>query len=79
MSSLMLADGANNTDVSLARSIVSFSPETVQEFTVQTSAFSAEAVFRGSMTTSRGQSGQSFAGSGCWCDTLAAGSTTRLT
>jgi hypothetical protein len=42
MSSLMLADGANNTGVSLARTIVSFSPETVQEFTVQTSAFSAE-------------------------------------
>ena len=42
MSSLILADGTNNTGVSLARTIVSFTPETVQEFTVQTSAFSAE-------------------------------------
>jgi hypothetical protein len=42
LSTLLLADGANNTGVSLARTIVSFSPETVQEFTVQTSAFSAE-------------------------------------
>lgn len=42
MSSLILADGANNTGVSLGRTIVSFTPETVQEFTVQTSAFSAE-------------------------------------
>ncbi len=38
----IMADGANNTGVSLARTIVSFTPETVQEFTVQTSAFSAE-------------------------------------
>ncbi len=42
MSTNMLADGASNTGVSLARTIVSFTPETVQEFTVQTSAFSAE-------------------------------------
>jgi hypothetical protein len=42
MSTLILADGANNTGVSLGRTITSFSPETVQEFTVQTSAFSAE-------------------------------------
>ncbi len=42
MSTLMMADGTNNTGVSLARTMVSFSPETVQEFTVQTSAFSAE-------------------------------------
>jgi hypothetical protein len=42
MSTLILADGANNTGVSLARTVTSFSPETVQEFTVQTSAFSAE-------------------------------------
>jgi hypothetical protein len=42
MSTLILADGGNNTGVSLARTIVSFTPETVQEFTVQTSAFSAE-------------------------------------
>ena len=39
MSTLILADGANNTGVSLARTITSFTPETVQEFTVQTSAF----------------------------------------
>jgi hypothetical protein len=42
LSTLILADGANNTGVSLARTITSFTPETVQEFTVQTSAFSAE-------------------------------------
>ncbi len=42
MSTLMLADGANNTGVSLGRTMTSFSPETVQEFTVLTSAFSAE-------------------------------------
>jgi hypothetical protein len=42
MSTLILADGANNTGVSLGRTMVSFTPETVQEFTVQTSAFSAE-------------------------------------
>ena len=41
-STLMMADGANNTGVSLGRTMVSFSPETVQEFTVQTSAYSAE-------------------------------------
>ncbi len=42
LSTLMLADGANNTGVSLGRTVASFSPETVQEFTVLTSAFSAE-------------------------------------
>ena len=42
MSTLMMADGTNNTGVSLARTMVSFTPETVQEFTVQTSVFSAE-------------------------------------
>ncbi len=41
-STSILADGANNTGVGIARQVVSFSPETVQEFTVQTSAFSAE-------------------------------------
>jgi hypothetical protein len=41
-STMLLADGVNNTGVGLARAIVSFSPETVQEFTVQTSAYSAE-------------------------------------
>src|SRR5215469_9426087 len=42
MSTLMMADGANNTGVSLARTMVSFTPETVQEFTVITSIPSAE-------------------------------------
>src|SRR5579871_43909 len=42
MSTLLLADGTNNTGVSLARTMVSFSPETVQEFTVMTTAYSAE-------------------------------------
>ena len=41
-STMILADGVNNTGVGLARAVVSFSPETVQEFTVQTSAYSAE-------------------------------------
>ena len=42
MSSQIMADGTSNTGVSLGRTMVSFSPETVQEFTVQTSAFSAQ-------------------------------------
>jgi hypothetical protein len=42
LGTLMLADGTNNTGVSLGRTMVSFSPETVQEFTVLTSAYSAE-------------------------------------
>jgi hypothetical protein len=42
LSTTFLADGANNTGVSLSRTMVSFSPETVQEFTVQTTAYSAE-------------------------------------
>ena len=37
-STLMMADGVNNTGVGVARAVVSFTPETVQEFTVQTSA-----------------------------------------
>ncbi len=41
-STSMLADGVNNTGVGIARAVVSFTPETVQEFTVQTSAYSAE-------------------------------------
>src|SRR5437764_1479890 len=41
-STILLADGVNNTGVGIAREIVSFTPETVQEFTVQTSAYSAE-------------------------------------
>jgi hypothetical protein len=40
--SLLLADGVNNTGVGIARAIVNFTPETVQEVTVQTSVFSAE-------------------------------------
>src|SRR5437660_794707 len=41
-STTMLADGVNNTGVGIARSVVNFTPETVQEFTVQTTAYSAE-------------------------------------
>src|SRR5918912_1265152 len=41
-STAILADGVNNTGVGIARSVVSFTPETVQEFSVQTSAYSAE-------------------------------------
>ena len=41
-STAMLADGVNNTGVGLARAVVSFSPETVQEFAIQSSAYSAE-------------------------------------
>ena len=38
----LLADGINNTGVGLAREAVSFSPETVQELTVQTNGFDAQ-------------------------------------
>lgn len=38
----ILADGVTNTGIGIARQVVSFSPDVVQEFTVQTSAFSAE-------------------------------------
>jgi len=41
-STIFLADGVNNTGVGLARSVATFSPETVQELTVSTSAYSAE-------------------------------------
>ncbi len=41
-STAILADGSNNTGVGIARQVVSLTPETVQEFTVQTSAYSAE-------------------------------------
>src|SRR5262245_16412866 len=41
-STIFLADGVNNTGVGIARTVVSFTPETVQEFTVQTSVYSAE-------------------------------------
>ena len=36
------ADGVNNTGIGIARAVVSFTPETVQEFNVQSSAYSAE-------------------------------------
>src|SRR5205807_5979803 len=41
-STAILADGVNNTGVGIARAVVDFTPETVQEFTVQGSAYSAE-------------------------------------
>ncbi len=41
-STAILADGVNNTGVGLARAIANFSPETVQEVTVQTAVYSAE-------------------------------------
>ncbi len=41
-STSILADGVNNTGFGISRAVVSFTPETVQEFTVQTSAYSAE-------------------------------------
>ncbi len=37
-----LADGVNNTGVGMSRAVVTFSPDTVQEFKVSTSNFSAE-------------------------------------
>lgn len=37
-----LADGVSNTGIGFSRAVVTFSPDTVQEFTVQTSNFSAE-------------------------------------
>ncbi len=41
-STSMIADGINNTGIGLAREAVSFSPETVQEFTVLTNGFDAQ-------------------------------------
>lgn len=38
----LLADGISNTGVGLASEAVSFSPETVQELTVQTNGFDAQ-------------------------------------
>ena len=65
---MIMADGTNNTGVSLGRTIVSFSPETVQEFTVQTSAFSAEYGTTGggviNATTKSGTNG--FHGTALW-------------
>jgi hypothetical protein len=40
--SSILADGVTNTGASIARQVVSFSPDVIQEVTVQTSSFSAE-------------------------------------
>src|SRR5215471_2534832 len=58
LNTLMMIDGTNNTGVSLARTMVSFSPETVQEFTVNTTAWSAEYASTGggiiSVTTKSG-------------------------
>ncbi len=57
-STAILADGANNTGAGLGRAIVTFSPDTIQEFTVQTSNFSAEFGMTGggvvNMTTKSG-------------------------
>lgn len=57
-STAILADGAYNTGVGLGRALVTFSPDTVQEFTVQTSNFSAEFGMTGggivNMTTKSG-------------------------
>lgn len=68
LSNMMMADGSNNTGVGLGRAIVSFSPETVQEFTVQTSAFSAEYGQTGggiiNVTTKSGTN--EFHGTGLW-------------
>ncbi|MCX6631963.1 MAG: carboxypeptidase regulatory-like domain-containing protein [Candidatus Solibacter sp.] len=68
LNTLIMADGTNNTGVSLARTMVSFSPETVQEFTVQTTAFSAEYSSTGggviSATTKSGTN--SFQGTALW-------------
>ena len=68
LSNLMMADGSNNTGIGLGRTIVSFSPETVQEFTVQTSAFSAEYGQTGggiiNVTTKSGTN--EFHGTGLW-------------
>jgi hypothetical protein len=41
-STYMIADGIGNTGVGLAREAVAFSPETVQEFTVETNSFDAQ-------------------------------------
>ncbi|HEY3837062.1 MAG TPA: carboxypeptidase-like regulatory domain-containing protein [Bryobacteraceae bacterium] len=41
-STAILADGVNNTGIGLAREAVSFSPESVQEITIQTNGFDAQ-------------------------------------
>ena len=67
-STSILADGVNNTGVGIARSVVSFTPETVQEFTVSTSAFDAQYGRTGSgvinITTKGG--GDQFKGTALW-------------
>jgi hypothetical protein len=67
-STLFLADGVNNTGVSLALTMVSFSPETVQEFTVQTSVFSAEygSVGGGIINTTTKSGSNDFHGTALW-------------
>jgi len=68
LSTLMMTDGTNNTGVSLARTMVSFSPETVQEFTVLTSAYSAEYGTSGGgviMTTTKSGTNE-FHGTALW-------------
>ena len=67
-STSMLADGVNNTGVGIARAVVSFTPETVQEFAVQSSAYSAEFGTTGggviNITTKSGAN--KFFGTGLW-------------
>ena len=67
-STALIADGINNTGVGLAREAVSFSPETVQEFTVQTNGFDAQYGKSGggiiSVTTKSGSN--SFNGMALW-------------
>ncbi|HKX84818.1 MAG TPA: TonB-dependent receptor, partial [Pyrinomonadaceae bacterium] len=67
-STSILADGVSNTGVGLARTVVTFSPETVQEFTVQSSAYSAEFGTTGggviSLTTKSGA--RDFFGTALW-------------
>ena len=41
-SSTILADGVNNTATGISRTVVSFSPDVVQEFSIMTSSYSAE-------------------------------------
>jgi hypothetical protein len=68
MSNMIMADGTNNTGVSVGRTMVSFTPETVQEFTVTSSVPSAEYGFTGggviNVTTKSGTN--SLHGSALW-------------
>ncbi len=67
-STAILADGAYNTGAGLGRAVVTFSPDTIQEFTVQTSNFSAEYGTTGggvvNMTTKSGTN--RYSGTGYW-------------